>query len=958
MQVSVLNSFRLDAPDKISESRPRIASHVLVNSHDGTHNPTFTSIGARQGEGKPRTMTNDTEANPATKQGSVSLRPAFKNRAAQDPRPDNDLFDVPSSDDDIDDGPNGNKPEAVPRKRRKLTPPNAIVRDSRIKNNQSLQRHVVAPTTTHPIRASPQHKTHKALPRVSKQKTNTSHSLDGISQGGERVTSKSLEEATKDTVDKGLSEKKSAAISKSKRSPMEGRAQKQKMSHNKSTRAIRGRSQSSTSSSSKSPASPVGMEDVPSTIAVEVLRVHTPPQQRKTRVAATTPKQQQLWNRLLQNESQSQSPSNLEVSELRLGDTEGASGPVRLPPKSPKAKLLLSGVERNKRVERIIDLLGSRDRGLSFEEGDSDGSNGITGDNSSQSTMSINATKDTVLAESDVAPVDDQPNLSASQNLLTSSAPPRASQQAMPLKVTYARQRSYLSENFANEDIGLGVPSQHRRASPAPGLAQDAFDLPDESAENQNGTMRSIHELKEAGGNRRLIMDLETNLEDLEQHESSSLSARRLSFLSLASKILDPSNCRLFLDHGLDSKIFNYIGITQDLIENSLLLASLLQVLFHHSSGIFLLSDDRHMTKVVDFLTLYLTEDENLQQKARSEAAKMSKQAYRDYDNLCQLLKKLPLWRSGKPPYLSAQVMALQCLDFIMRQARESGSLVQIMPTSTIDKIVQVSIHQVPHVPSKTSYQSICCELAVSILESSTIKGTSVKWKLEWLEDTHGRIRDLLPTLLATPEDPSTDSLRNLTLRVYLNLTNADATLCEIYATSDVVKALLRHVISHFDRLLSSSGQQGVSSPTDSLLLSLGCLINFADSSRVTREAILNLKDEDKPFLDVLLRLFMTGSQRAREASTEEHGDFVVAYGYLSVLLSYVCIENTARQGIRLRLGDVNGKFEDLLVSAENFLEYHRQIDEALRSSDAREDRTADFITRSQNIINELRATL
>lgn len=78
-----------------------------------------------------------------------------------------------------------------------------------------------------------------------------------------------------------------------------------------------------------------------------------------------------------------------------------------------------------------------------------------------------------------------------------------------------------------------------------------------------------------------------------------------------------------------------------------------------------------------------------------------------------------------------------------------------------------------------------------------------------------------------------------------------------------------------------------------------------------------------------------------------------MAFGYLSVLLSYLCVNQEVRLRVSSRL---QGRtLKQLLDAVDEFLHYHRQIDEDIYQDDGEMDVRAGFIDRLQRMVNELK---
>lgn len=78
-----------------------------------------------------------------------------------------------------------------------------------------------------------------------------------------------------------------------------------------------------------------------------------------------------------------------------------------------------------------------------------------------------------------------------------------------------------------------------------------------------------------------------------------------------------------------------------------------------------------------------------------------------------------------------------------------------------------------------------------------------------------------------------------------------------------------------------------------------------------------------------------------------------VAFGYLSVLLSYLCLNRTVRFKVEAKLQD--GSLKPLLDAVQEFVHYHREIDADIHQDEEGVDVKADFIDRLQRLIDELK---
>lgn len=77
-----------------------------------------------------------------------------------------------------------------------------------------------------------------------------------------------------------------------------------------------------------------------------------------------------------------------------------------------------------------------------------------------------------------------------------------------------------------------------------------------------------------------------------------------------------------------------------------------------------------------------------------------------------------------------------------------------------------------------------------------------------------------------------------------------------------------------------------------------------------------------------------------------------MAFGYLSVLISYLCIDEMTRDKVSSSL---QGKtLKQLLDSVEEFMHYHTQVDDVPQGGLDFDDKT-NFLHRLHSVINDLK---
>ena len=616
------------------------------------------------------------------------------------------------------------------------------------------------------------------------------------------------------------------------------------------------------------------------TLGMSVTQPTTPPRPPRAAVRATTPRQRELWDRLLVDNPQAKSPSGLDLIGFKIGETipNDSSGHAESRQMSKRSDQESAAFKA--RPNKIVDTLHQLDQDRDHISDDCEELLGSSSsDNKSEYMHSEVSAADGAITMQTSSSADSQSLVNQFQDRSFNASQTVPALYGGGLKVTYGRQRSYLTDNDLEEAAiaGLSVPPEpenrrrygQRQLGDRVPILQSMKNLDKEFgdlADSQGGTMRSIHELREAGGNVRLVSELEAILDDIGDHQPGSTSKKRSKLIDLNNKLDEPANCRLFVDQGLESRLMADVDQGNDLITNSLVVAALLQLMaFSSSTSLLTLVSD---VRVVRFLIGLLGSDQDILSHARHRGNNMSKAAQSDLKALCSALLKSTAWRTGKPSMLSCHVLSLQCLDYLVRQTRDAGSLFEVLSAHALRRIVATSVPLFsPLLPQPAEMSINCLELAVSILESCTISDAAECQASLWAGETLERLVGLLP-LLSLWGGEVCGTSRTLTLRLYLNLTNNSPGLCEDFSTPEVISGMFGIVILNFKKLADNMLETDKTLLLDDLILSLGSLINLAELSQIARQLIMDLRYRSQSYLDSLLELFMNRSKKAAEVRT------------------------------------------------------------------------------------------
>ncbi|KAG8623715.1 hypothetical protein KVT40_008691 [Elsinoe batatas] len=499
-------------------------------------------------------------------------------------------------------------------------------------------------------------------------------------------------------------------------------------------------------------------------------------------------------------------------------------------------------------------------------------------------------------------------------------------------RTTYAQTRSYLQE-VSLED-SLLMPLTDLAPKPIKNApVQDEMDL--ESDDEPSQGIRSIHELRAAGTKKRFLDDVETLLDDIKDASRSGWSKRRGALMDLSSKLEDLDFAARFADHGFISTVVQTCQPSKptDLVSDSLLLVILAQLAD--------LDLPRHTVDDLTSSTGWILDNGSISTSrsitsiAKDRESNMARMSRGSYIDFMGSLGESSFWRSSKPKTITMDVLALRALEAIVLKARKNGQRQSLLPSAS--KLQAV----VAHVSDKTDDpdQLLKRNLALSTLEAESILITvsAVSATKCWTSSILKVLIGFFGGLLASPAPQASDL--TLTLRLLLNLTNNQPANCSHFATTDCgSNRLLQHIGSVFT---SQSSLAGIDNATlDGLLLSLGLAINLAEHSDPVRRASLPGKASDP--LGPLIQSFLRGREASNQADSMEESRGNVAYGYLAVLLGNLCLNDKVKAVISRQMGGLEG----LIGAVEEFLGYHRRVDDGQEGWEGFTDRLGTVLTK------------
>ena len=605
----------------------------------------------------------------------------------------------------------------------------------------------------------------------------------------------------------------------------------------------------------------------------------TPSKHSRLASQATSPHQLGLWEMLLPTSHINDCPNDRNVSPLKSMYQESHN-------KARHSKQRMSGTHKTsskstvaKQRRRLVDTLQRQDTTSSNEDVSVDYATTSDEIDSENETKIGSVQKINVVPDYESQPAshyDKEPmvGVGSQEQKIRSTSQPLQLPSGLGAKTTYARQRSYLTEDELNKATTFDIPvlrdsstERQLRNGASQGharrlqLGESRHEKNEEPEEEHGPALRSIYELRRAGGNSRLVSEMEAMIEDISDQSSTSLTLKRHRLLELTIRLQESSFNQTFVDQGFASRLLDRTETCTDAVESILISAAILQLLAGTVPTAFL--SEISSPPVVQFLIGLLDSCQDITSVSRMRALKLSKVAHSELIDFRNKFLSSHVWSAEKPRAITARLLSLQILERIIRQTRETGSVEDVLPHHAINRITQTLVDPRSIVTSSFSEKPTAeFQLAVSILESCTITRKNEVDTGLWSGTTLEIILDLLPSLdtrfIEVPEN-----LRSLTLRLYLNLTNNNPELCKAFARSDVLQAVFNTVISHFGDVSEDTATHAL--VLDSLILSLGSLINLAEWCDSVRESTLNMHLHGSTYLDLFLQIFMSYSVKTAE---------------------------------------------------------------------------------------------
>ncbi|ETS76715.1 hypothetical protein PFICI_12102 [Pestalotiopsis fici W106-1] len=469
--------------------------------------------------------------------------------------------------------------------------------------------------------------------------------------------------------------------------------------------------------------------------------------------------------------------------------------------------------------------------------------------------------------------------------------------------------------------------------------------------------IRDIHELRQAGANSRVADEMFDLSSRLGQPSAKPSSQRRAALLDVADQAKNKDFRYRLRDHGLDTMILQKIGEETDPISGYLIAAFLIQILASSAAP--------HITQTLQtedaghLFGRLMQLDEDIKRLVRDRKSNLSKRHQGLLLAVQSTLLELPIWQPVKPVSITPRTIALKCLDMIVAQDAHLGNDDALFPPAVTEGLFSAlsSASEPDFWDATTSNDTFDVSCTLSVLEFHAVKAMEAQNSEQLTAKYLPSVADAFGAALQNPT--AHGDLQSLLLKLVLNMTNSSITAPDIFIARDLILPLSTSICTGFKQASSvvAGGEEWTEELLNGLVLRLGILINFAEQSEPVKAAVHQCQNpEGGSPIKEMIQIFLTNHRTTAEADSEAKSQLNVAFGYLSVLLGYLCLFKPIRQVFRSCQSAKS--MGPLVDSIQEFISHHRAMEASLLDAGVEDPRAhGGYTERLQGLVDQLDAS-
>lgn len=522
-------------------------------------------------------------------------------------------------------------------------------------------------------------------------------------------------------------------------------------------------------------------------------------------------------------------------------------------------------------------------------------------------------------------------------------SPQRAKGMGKP-KATYGRQRSHLTDMASSSQPSDDPLSQSSsqdvllQVQPYAGLqSQLEFDDDDSDEQPAGGQIKSIHELRQAGVNNRSDRDLDALVDDI---TAGAKALRLQALIQLVKKLQDQQLRQRFLESSRLQRLSAFATAHMD-VPSCCIFAIALHLLVPEEQASAKATVLIYRS-ILDLAVPMIEESRSFETVVADRKENLSKAVIRD---LLSFEKHV--------------------IDNHMLRVQQTK---HVIPSNLTIEILQSSLHKVvklrEHIPEspKSVFKGMLTNLAKLTTEVEDSPGSEeliefIQLALSWFElssagpdiwatgmtlEYFSNLGMILTQIMNWAKSIST-RIEHTSLRLLVSLSNNDSKICKAFASTPALDSVFTVIDEHFVSLAECAAQElELDRPKlDSVILALGCLLNFADCDSNSRSMLLTPDTNNSSKADRLITIFNRYVDETSEvtcsvmhielmltllqAVTLDQTQVLVAFGYLSMLLCTLCLDASIRDHVA---ANIKGhQLDELFAASETFMSHIRAVE-------------------------------
>jgi hypothetical protein len=555
------------------------------------------------------------------------------------------------------------------------------------------------------------------------------------------------------------------------------------------------------------------------------------------------------------------------------GPLSPKSPPTREPEKS-SAPVLSGRVSKSRtaspkaRKSRLIDRLAAQ------LQADSDDENQEEEEEEDETATTPNGVIDSRQLRATPEPVLPTTPLAASGTPKTRSTPLQVSiaRKSGP-KYSYGGHRSMLADALSNptalssteEASETGdLPILDSFSQPLAAEPTSAFDEGLEDDEMENGAVKGIHELRQAGANSRFEDEMADTLDRIRAPGEGPSSLRRGALLELAQKMPDSNFRRQFRIHFQDGRLFRKLDLETDTVAAFAIAAILVHLL--SSSKAPHLVEQLQKQGIQALLSHLLDLTSDITVIARDRKSNMSPNSRKALTTVKTSLLALQGWNSPSLSELSPRTLALKCANLLVAQTAVQARDQEPLTGSLLQELFAIltSIRSSGTVDEDDQQHVVDTVLTLHLIEHHSAVATQVEPDWTWTTQQLSVIasvveRSLRPSAM-TREEPI-----QLVLKLVLDATNNNRG-AELLTRRRIPMHLLQSVAATLTAVAAATPEEvSQFQGPDTLTLMLCILINFCEHYPPSIEQLQGLGQAAPTPLDDLFAFFYDHQARTGE---------------------------------------------------------------------------------------------